>query len=187
MLLTRTGVSDHITFHLPSRAWCPTCHSLHMTCNIEDRVSPGLFLNSYVHMWEDTSGHLCTVCGSRQKHRPTSALKSFHVLYNLFMPVLGAKYWEDALLNGQGADAGVDKGTGFVFWPFIVEFHDVSEPQVWRGAGCHYMTLPAFWTEWVESSCFVKPVIKALVFRSTQPHQWCSPASYLNCTLLQQV
>lgn len=123
-------------------------------------------------MWEDTSGHLCTADRNIDRRL---LLKSFHVFYDLFMPLLGAKSREDALLNGQGADAGVDKGTGFVYWPFVVEFHDVSEPQVWRGAGCHDMTPPAFWTEWVESSCFVKPEIKALVFRSTQPHQWLFP------------
>lgn len=68
----------------------------------------------------------------------------------------------------------------------VVEFHNVPERQVWRGTSWLYKALPAFVLRVGGFVLFCK-VIKASVFRSTQPHQPCSPLSYLNSTLMQQV
>lgn len=111
----------------------------------------------------------------------------FHRTYVLSCVSNWYNSWGNTFLNRLHWDVVMYTQTGFVLWPFIlnVEFLDVSEPQVWQGTDCSFKALPVFMQELTESYCFVKPMIKALAFRSTQTHQWRSllricnaPASY---------
>lgn len=70
--------------------------TLHITCNVQGRFSPGLFVNSNVHMCDDTCACFY-VCSSWQKSGVS--LQCFHGMYVLIHVTSECNSWENTFFK----------------------------------------------------------------------------------------